>query len=95
MFSQAFPIQTQIHCLLTCLYSPFYGEEYKFTVPRAFRHLSFYVWESCSLSRDAMLGKVAISSEELKSEPVREDRWYTIKPIDPDSEVQVSSYTLE
>lgn len=37
-----------------------------------------------------MLGKVAISCEELKTEPVREDRWYPIKPIDADSEVQVS-----
>lgn len=36
-----------------------------------------------------MLGKVAISCEELKADPVREDRWYPIKPIDPDSEVQV------
>ncbi|XP_064393848.1 ras GTPase-activating protein 3-like [Halichondria panicea] len=68
--------------------TPFYGEEYKFTVPRSFRHLSFYVWESCSLSRDTMLGKVAISCEELKNDPVREDRWYPIKPIGPDSEVQ-------
>ena len=73
----------------TCTPSPFYGEEYQFSVPRSFRHLSFYVCESSSLTKDTTLGKVSVNYEELKADPNREDRWYPIKPIDPDSEVQV------
>ena len=43
------------HC-----YSPFYGEDFSFEVPRDFQFLSFYVYDSdCfGLLRDSKLGKV-------------------------------------
>lgn len=70
--------------------SPFFGEEYQFSVPRDFQHLSFYLCENSSLTWDTTLGKVAIPHDDLKADPMREDLWYPIVPLDPDSEVQVS-----
>lgn len=72
-----------LHC------SPYFGEEYSFRVPRYFRRLSFYLCEP-GLHRDSRLGKVSISHDELKANPVREETWYPICPIDADSEVQVA-----
>ena len=69
--------------------SPFFGEEYNFRVPRDFQRLTFYVCEP-GLRCDSRLGKVAIAHEELLSDPTREEQWYGIRPIDADSEVQVS-----
>ena len=45
---------------LSLLYSPFYGEDFSFEVPRDFQFLSFYVYDSdCyGLLRDSKLGKV-------------------------------------
>lgn len=42
------------------LYSPFYGEDFNFEVPRDFQFLSFYVYDlDCfGLLRDSKLGKV-------------------------------------
>ena len=73
-------------CMTVC--SPYFGEEYSFRVPRDFRRLSFYVCEP-GLHRDSRLGKISISHSDLKAHSVREESWYPILPIEPDSEVQV------
>ena len=80
---------SQSHLSLSLLCSPFFGEEYNFRVPRDFQRLTFYVCEP-GLRCDSHLGKVAIAHEELLSNPTREEQWYGIRPIDADSEVQVS-----
>ena len=70
------------------LCSPFFGEEYRFRVPREFQRLTFYLCEP-GLRCDSKIGKVAISKGELRSAPSRDEQWYSIRPIDADSEVQV------
>ena len=68
--------------------SPFFGEEYRFRVPRDFQRLSFYLCEP-GLRIDSRLGKVAISHRELQVSPSSDEVWHSIRPIDADSEVQV------
>lgn len=72
------------------LFSPFFGEEFQFEVPRTFRHLSFYIYDKDSRAvnnRDKILGKVAIKKDEL-CQYHGKDHWFPIKPVDSDSEVQ-------
>ena len=74
--------------LVFSLCSPFFGEEFSFRAPREFQRLTFYLCEP-GLCSDSRLGKVAISHDELQSTPSKEEEWYSIRPIDADSEVQV------
>ena len=73
--------------------SPFFGEEYRFRVPRDFQRLTFYVCEP-GLRCDSRLGKVAIPHKQLLASPLMEEAWHSIRPIDADSEVQVSLSSL-
>lgn len=69
-------------------FSPFFGEEFQFDVPRKFRYLSVYVYDrDRHLKQDKVLGKVAIKREELNSYH-NKDHWFAIRPVDADSEVQ-------
>lgn len=69
-------------------YSPFFGEEFQFEVPRKFRYLSIYVYDRDKhIKQDKVLGKVAIKREELASYN-NKDHWFAIRPVDADSEVQ-------
>ncbi|XP_023032919.1 GTPase-activating protein isoform X2 [Drosophila willistoni] len=66
--------------------SPFFGEEYQFKIPRRFRYLSVYVWDR-DMKQDKPIGKIAIKREELHNYNTR-DHWFTLRPVDADSEVQ-------
>lgn len=69
-------------------YSPFFGEEFQFEVPRRFRYLSVYVYDrDRHLKQDKVLGKVAIKREELNRYH-NKDHWFAIRPVDANSEVQ-------
>lgn len=71
------------------VYSPFFGEEFQFEIPRKFRYLSVYVYDRDRPSKhDRMLGKVAIKREDLQAFH-NKDHWFPIRPITLDSEVQV------
>lgn len=69
--------------------SPFYGEEFQFEIPRRFRNLAFYLIdrERSVNNRDRVLGKVAVKRDELNNYHGK-DHWFTITPVDADSEVQ-------
>lgn len=79
-------------------YSPFFGEEFQFEVPRRFRYLSIYVFDRDKhLKQDKVLGKVAIKREDLHRYN-NKDHWFALRPVDADSEVQGKAYielTLE
>ena len=76
--------------MLYFIFSPFFGEEFQFEVPRRFRYLSVYVYDrDRHLKQDKVLGKVAIKREDLSSYH-NKDHWFPIHPVDADSEVQVS-----
>ncbi|XP_034658643.1 GTPase-activating protein isoform X2 [Drosophila subobscura] len=66
--------------------APFYGEEHQFKIPRRFRHLSIYVWDR-DMKQDKPIGKIAIKREELHMYN-HKDHWFTLRPVDADSEVQ-------
>lgn len=69
-------------------FSPFFGEEFQFEVPRKFRYLSIYLYDrDRHLKQDKILGKVAIKREDLSTYS-NKDHWFAIKPVDADSEVQ-------
>lgn len=69
-------------------FSPFFGEEFQFEVPRKFRYLSIYLYDrDRHLKQDKVLGKVAIKREDL-SMYNNKDHWFAIRPVDADSEVQ-------
>lgn len=70
------------------LYSPFFGEEFQFEVPRKFRYLGIYVYDrDRHLKQDKILGKVAIKRENLATYHNKE-HWFPLIPVDADSEVQ-------
>ena len=71
------------------LFSPFFGEEYSFRVPRDFTKLTYYVCEP-GLHKDSRLGKLSLLHDDLKTSPTMEEQWYPLEYIDADSEVQVS-----
>lgn len=79
-------------------FSPFFGEEFQFEVPRRFRYLSIYVFDRDKhLKQDKVLGKVAIKREDLHRYN-NKDHWFALRPVDADSEVQGKAYielTLE
>ncbi|CAG2064661.1 unnamed protein product, partial [Timema podura] len=71
-----------------CPYSPFFGEEFQFEVPRKFRYLSLYLYDrDRHLKQDKVLGKVAIKREDLHLYHNKE-HWFPIRAVDADSEVQ-------
>lgn len=86
----------KLRCIL--FFSPFFGEEFQFEVPRRFRYLSIYVFDRDKhLKQDKVLGKVAIKREDLQQYN-NKDHWFELRPVDADSEVQGKAYielTLE
>ncbi|XP_013114064.1 GTPase-activating protein isoform X2 [Stomoxys calcitrans] len=67
---------------------PFFGEEYQFKIPRRFRYLSVYVWDRDKhMKQDKPIGKIAIKREELHMYN-HKDHWFSLRPVDSDSEVQ-------
>lgn len=76
------------------LFSPFFGEEYSFRVPRDFTKLTFYACEP-GLHKDSRLGKLSLLRDDLKTSPCMEEKWYPLEYIDADSEVQVSHLNLQ
>lgn len=68
--------------------APFFGEEYQFEIPRKFRFLSVYLWDRDKhLKQDKPIGKIAIKREELHMYN-NKDHWFSLRPVDEDSEVQ-------
>ncbi|XP_030372305.1 GTPase-activating protein isoform X2 [Scaptodrosophila lebanonensis] len=65
---------------------PFFGEEYHFIIPRRFRYLSIYLYDR-DMKQDKPIGKIAIKREELHKYN-HEDHWFSLRPVDADSEVQ-------
>uniref|UniRef100_A0A674DNS0 RAS p21 protein activator 2 n=1 Tax=Salmo trutta TaxID=8032 RepID=A0A674DNS0_SALTR len=68
-------------------FSPFYGEDFYFEIPRPFQCLSFYVFAKGVFQRDLPVGKVSIRKEELCKFSGKE-HWFGLQPVDPNSEVQ-------
>ncbi|KAH8270165.1 hypothetical protein KR018_005094 [Drosophila ironensis] len=66
--------------------SPFFGEEHQFKIPRRFRFLTVYVWDR-DMKQDKPIGKIAIKREELHMYN-HKDHWFSLRPVDSDSEVQ-------
>ena len=56
-------------------------------MPRPFSSISFGLWEPGL--KDSSFGKVSIPISALQAEPIREERWYAVRQVDADSEVQV------
>ncbi|CAK1548379.1 unnamed protein product [Leptosia nina] len=73
--------------------NPFFGEEFQFEVPRRFRYLSIYVFDrdKQASKQDKVLGKVAIKREDLERYN-NIDHWFSLRPVDADSEVQGKAY---
>lgn len=69
--------------------APFFGEEFQFEIPRKFRYLAVYVWDRDSkhVKQDRPIGKIAIKREELHTYN-HKDHWFSLRPVDADSEVQ-------
>lgn len=73
-------------------FSPFFGEEFQFDIPREFRYLCVYVYDrDRPLKTDKVVGKVSIKREDLTKHNGK-DQWLGVTPVDADSEVQVTSY---
>ncbi|XP_048468717.1 ras GTPase-activating protein 4 isoform X1 [Rhincodon typus] len=68
--------------------SPFWGEEYNVHLPSTFHSISFYVMDEDAISRDDVIGKVAIAKDVLTANPKGVDSWMCLSEIDPDEEVQ-------
>ncbi|XP_017091021.2 GTPase-activating protein [Drosophila bipectinata] len=66
--------------------NPFFGEEHQFKIPRRFRFLCVYVWDR-DMKQDKPIGKIAIKREELHMYN-NKDHWFSLRPVDSDSEVQ-------
>ncbi|XP_041351438.1 ras GTPase-activating protein 3-like isoform X2 [Gigantopelta aegis] len=66
--------------------NPFYGEEFQGEIPKKFRFLSFYVYES-SGKTEKVLGKVTLKKEELYKYHNKE-HWFPLTHQDVDAEVQ-------
>lgn len=69
--------------------APFFGEEFQFEIPRKFRYLAVYVWDRDSkhVKQDRPIGKIAIKREDLHKYN-HKDHWFSLRPVDADSEVQ-------
>lgn len=64
-------------------FSPFWGEEFEFEIPRRFRYLGVCVYE-----RDRPLGRVTVRRDQLTSFNDK-DHWFPLRPLNVESEVQV------
>ena len=72
------------------IFSPFFGEEFQFNIPRDFRFISFYIHDrDRSMKTNKVIGKVSVQKEAL-NECRGKDQWYSLKAVDADSEVQVN-----
>lgn len=65
------------------VFSPFWGEEFEFEIPRRFRYLGVCVYE-----RDRPLGRVTVRRDQLTSFNDK-DHWFPLRPLNVESEVQV------
>ncbi|KAM6422773.1 rasGAP-activating-like protein 1 isoform 4-T4 [Liasis olivaceus] len=68
--------------------NPFWGEEYTLHLPMGFHNLSFYVLDEDTIGHDDVIGKIALSKEEISSQARGIDRWINLSPVDPNEEVQ-------
>ncbi|KXJ20393.1 Ras GTPase-activating protein 3 [Exaiptasia diaphana] len=66
--------------------NPFFGEDVHFEVPRDFRSLCFYVYDTDLIGKDTVLGKVAIKKEDLQK--LHSDTWFDLVHVHADTEVQ-------
>lgn len=72
--------------------NPFFAEEFQFEVPRRFRFLSIYIFDRDNAKKqDKEVGKVAIKREYLHQYN-NKDYWFSLRPVDADSEVQGKAY---
>ncbi|PKU47910.1 ras gtpase-activating protein 2 [Limosa lapponica baueri] len=69
------------------LFSPYFGEEFYFEIPRTFQWLSFYIYDKSVLQKDMRIGKVSIKKEDLCNYTGKEN-WFMLQPVDSNSEVQ-------
>ena len=67
-------------------FSPVFGEEFQFNVPRRFRFLSVYLYDRDKTEK--VIGKVAIKREDLQIYH-NKDHWFQVKPVNQHTEVQV------
>ncbi|XP_067037684.1 ras GTPase-activating protein 3-like isoform X1 [Acropora muricata] len=65
---------------------PFFGEDVHFEVPRNFRTLSFYLFDTDLIGKDTVLGKVAIKKDIVQN--YHTDTWLPLVHVEPDTEVQ-------
>ncbi|KAJ7377019.1 Ras GTPase-activating protein 2 [Desmophyllum pertusum] len=65
---------------------PFFGEDVHFEVPRDFRALCFYLFDTDLIGKDTVLGKVAIKKACVHNYP--SDTWFPLVHVEPDTEVQ-------
>ncbi|XP_078680430.1 rasGAP-activating-like protein 1 [Branchiostoma floridae x Branchiostoma belcheri] len=68
--------------------NPFWGEEYTLYLPRSFHSLSVYVCHHDSLGADAVIGKMLLARKALCAEPRGLEKWFPLRKVDKDSEVQ-------
>ena len=47
-------------CVFVSVDSPFFGEDVHFEVPRDFRTLCFYLFDTDLIGKDTVLGKVSV-----------------------------------
>lgn len=72
--------------LFSFYFSPFWGEEFEFEIPRRFRYLGVCVYE-----RDRPLGRVTVRRDQLTSFNDK-DHWFPLRPLNVESEVQVFNF---
>ncbi|XP_068685469.1 ras GTPase-activating protein 3-like [Montipora capricornis] len=65
---------------------PFFGEDVHFEVPRDFRTLCFYLFDTDLIGKDTVLGKVAIKKGCVQT--YHTDTWLPLVHVEPDTEVQ-------
>uniref|UniRef100_A0AAR2IUF9 RAS p21 protein activator 2 n=1 Tax=Pygocentrus nattereri TaxID=42514 RepID=A0AAR2IUF9_PYGNA len=87
-FSRAVRKRNFTHSDLCCVpFSPFYGEDFYFEIPRPFQCLSFHVYAKSVFQREQPVGKVSIRKDDLCKYSGKE-HWFALQPVDPNSEVQ-------
>lgn len=78
-----------------CLYFPHrltFGEDFHFDIPKLFRYLNVYLYQSqrtlCNSVLSRALGKVVIPYNELRDPILREDQWLPLLPMNAVADVQ-------
>lgn len=75
-------------------HSPLFGENFTFQVPRGFVRLNFYVCDDELFGRECRLSKASFTRSELAvSYEVTQEKWYPLRPVTVDGEVQVGGLT--